>query len=129
MIKIKIHSDSRYSVDRKRVREAVRQVLNTQGVSGDVSLEVYIVGDRKMSFLNKKFMKKAGTTDVLSFPLISTDGAGFVEPPTEVMCLGDVVVSFPQAVKQAMELNHSVDDEIAMLVSHGLLHLLGIHHD
>lgn len=129
MIRVNIQSDSRYSVDRKRIREAVNQCLSMQGVVGDnMWVGVHVVGDRKMEELNKKYMKKSGTTDVLSFPMIDGE-SGFVEPETEEVCLGEVVVSFPQAVKQAMELNHSVDEEIAMLVQHGLLHLLGVHHD
>ena len=72
------------------------------------------------------------TTDVLSFPLNdpsdSTKYVPFVEPPDGVLQLGDIIVSYPQAVVEAAEENKLVDDQIVFLVLHGLNHLLGIHH-
>lgn len=90
-----------------------------------------VIGDRKMMELNEKHMKHLGTTDVLSFPLGNGtgSGAGFVNPPDGILRLGDIVVSYPQAVKQAQEHSLLVDDEVCNLVQHGLLHLLGINHE
>lgn len=129
MIKVIISADSKYPVDRKRIRKLVSDFLKDQGVSTDMSVGLAVVGDRKMKLLNEKFMKHEGTTDVLSFPELGEDETRFVEPDSLESHLGDLVVSWPQALKQAMERNHTVDDEVDFLVQHGLLHLLGIHHD
>ena len=58
-----------------------------------------------------------------------TDFPSFVVPPDDVLHLGEVIISYPQAVTQAEEHQHSVKREIAILLIHGLLHLLGYEHD
>ena len=131
MIKVSFKADSKYPIDRRRLRQMVIGFLTTQGVESDLEVGVVIVGDRKMRELNQKFHKTKGTTDVLSFSQaeMADNDSGFVEPQLDLTYLGDIVVSWPQAVKQAIERNLTVDDEIDFLVAHGLLHLLGIHHD
>jgi probable rRNA maturation factor len=126
MIRILIRADSRYPVDRKRIREKARQLLKSKGLTHGVEVSLSFVGDRKMKQLNTKYLKKKETTDVLSFSL--TEGkASF--PADDILRLGDVVISYPQARKQAGQYNILVDEEIDRLVKHGLLHLLGVHHE
>lgn len=122
MIKVLITTESRYPADRKIIRERAIKVLAEHGVKGKAEVEIGIIGNRKMKELHKKYMGDDVTTDVLSFPLedIGPDG---------VLRLGMVVVSFPQAMKEAMEESVLVDEKIAFLVEHGILHLLGIHHE
>jgi probable rRNA maturation factor len=84
-----------------------------------------------MRQLNNQYRNIDDTTDVLSFPLNDPDEkleASFVEAPDGTMRLGDIVISFPQAVQEAAEENVLVDDRIVFLALHGLNHLLGIHH-
>ncbi len=128
MIKINISADSKYPVDRKRIRAVVCELLKDRGVDNEIEVEVSVVGDRKMKELNMKFLRVEGTTDVLSFSQ-DVRPEGQVGDPKDLVYLGDIVVSWPQAVKQALERNITVDDEIDFLVQHGLLHLLGVHHD
>ena len=100
---------------------------------------VSIVGDRKMKQLNSHYRKLDETTDVLSFslddPQTSSKGAvqsGFSpdkSAPDQVLRLGDVIVSYPQAVMEAAENNKLVDEQIQALIAHGLDHLMGIHHE
>jgi probable rRNA maturation factor len=131
MIKVEIQADSKYPINRKRIRETVQNFLGERGISNDLEVGVIIVGDRKMRELNKKYLKVEGTTDVLSFSQVETtkDDPLLHEPSTELGYLGDVVVSWPQALKQAIERNKVVDEEVDFLIQHGILHLLGIHHD
>ena len=124
MIKVLIKADSRYPIDRKIVREKVKQILESKRLTQDVEVSLSFVGDRKMKILNFKYRKKNKTTDVLSFSMI--EGKPF--PEDDILRLGDIVISYPQARKQAREYNILVDKEINKLVEHGLLHLLGIHH-
>lgn len=126
MIIISLFCESRYPVDRRQVKKTAEAVLGERGVSGNVEVSIAIVGDRKMRALNKKYRNKDTTTDVLSF---SQKEGGGVAPPDGVLHLGDVVVSFPQVRKNAMKKEVLVDEEINFLVRHGILHLLGIHHE
>lgn len=121
-----ISADSRYNFDRKRVREALAKTLEDQGVMGDVKISLSVVGERKIRELEKKYFNRDEVTDVLSFPLEEGD-----EMPGDFdgLNLGDIVVCYPQAKRQAMQWNKLIDEEIEFLACHGLLHLLGIHHD
>lgn len=95
----------------------------------DVAVSVAVVGDRKMRTLNKQYRNKDKTTNVLSFSLSEGDTA--ILPPSEehILRLGDVILSYPQIIKESAEENMLVDDKIDNLVKHGMLHLLGIHHE
>lgn len=125
-IKVLIFVESRYRVDRKRIAKSVLSLLKEQSVKGPAEVSVAIVGDRKMRSLYKKYKGEDKTTNVLSFSL--TDGEGTVLP-TDILRLGDVVVSYPQVIKDAAKDEVYVDDKIEELVNHGVLHLLGIHHE
>ncbi len=123
---MEIKADSRYKFNRKKVREAVTRLLAEHGINQPVELSLMVVGDRKIRELEKKYFGEDKVTDVLSFPQME----GKVMPGEEDrLVLGDVVVCYPQAKRQALKLNRLMDDEIEFLVNHGVLHLLGIHHD
>jgi len=128
-ISVLLKTESHFPVDRKKIKQAVAAVLETKiRHKGEVSIT--IVGDRCMRELNHRYRNIDETTDVLSFPLHdpSSEHAPFVSAPDGVLRLGDIVVSYPQAIMEAEEDNKFVDDVIVELVLHGLNHLLGIHH-
>lgn len=134
MYSVDVSGDSRFPIDRDRVRRTVAKVLTKFGVEGATAVSVRIVGDRKMRQLNQRFRKKKGTADVLSFATEELDsgrssgslnGAGFVYPEQEAFPLGDVVISYPRARLAAAERDVFVDDEIETLVEHGVKNLLG----
>lgn len=118
--------ESRYRVDRKRIKSSVVQALKEVGISGPAEVSIAIVGDRKMRELHKTYKKEDRTTNVLSFP--TSEGQNMVLP-TDTLRLGDVVISYPQVIKEASEEEMLVDDKIEQLVIHGLKHLLGLHHE
>ncbi|NLI28512.1 MAG: rRNA maturation RNase YbeY [Nitrospiraceae bacterium] len=96
------------------------------------SFEIGVVfaGDRFMRGLNRAWRGKDTTTDVLSFPM-EDDVRACVDrpaglPPVE---LGDIVISVPQAVRQAEAYGVTLSEEIARLLVHGTLHLLGYDHE
>jgi probable rRNA maturation factor len=116
-------------------------VLHDSGVRGEAELSLVFVDEGVMADLNKRFMDAEGSTDVLAFPIDDPiDGGRWPdsgstgpdrEPPevTELpMLLGDVVVCPAVAARQAPEHAGSYDDEIALLVVHGVLHVLGMDH-
>jgi len=122
-----IAADSRYQFDRKRVKLALEKLLVEQDmVSGDVKISLSVVGERKIRELEKKYFNRDEVTDVLSFPL--KEGESMPEDE-DGLNLGDIVICYPQAKRQALQWNRTIDDELEFLACHGLLHLLGIHHD
>ena len=88
------------------------------------SVTVVFVSDRAMRELNRLWRHKRGTTDVLSFPA-DQDEFEKVEGST----LGDVVISIEQAARQAKENEFTLEQEIAQLILHGMLHLCGFDHE
>lgn len=130
MIDVYFKTESHYPVKKKMIAEAVTKSLYNR-VKRKTEVGVLIVGDRRMKQLNREYRKLDKTTDVLSFPLNDPSfapPAPFIDPPDDILRLGDIVVSYPQAVMEAGEENKMVDDKIIELVLHGLDHLLGIHH-
>lgn len=124
-LRVLIKADGRYKFDRKRIREAVNNLLKERKIKGEVILSVSVVGERKIKELNNKYLGKKEVTDVLSFSQVE----GGLTPENDEMVLGDVIVCYNVAKKQAVKLNKLLDEEIEFLVLHGVLHLLGVHHD
>ena len=89
-------------------------------------LSVVLTDDKEVKKLNKAYRGKDKTTDVLSFPLL--EGKKFPKNPKGNVVLGDVVISVPQIKRQADENDKSFKAELALMVVHGVLHLLGYDH-
>ena len=127
-VSVPIFVESRYKVSRKKIKEKVGEVVVSYGITGAVEVSVAIVGSRKMRSLNKKYRNIDATTNVLSFSQIEGKGPMPV-PVSDVLFLGDVVISYPEVIKEAARENMLVDDKVLELVEHGVLHLLGISHE
>jgi probable rRNA maturation factor len=110
---------------------AAEATLQHTGVDHPVELSVLITDDEEMQALNRQYRHIDRTTDVLSFSLRESapNSRPLVLPPDMPEQLGDVVVSYPRAVEQATEYGHSIERELAWLVVHGTLQLLGYHHE
>jgi len=119
-----------------------RAVLEAEGVDHDTEVSLLFVDEATIASLNERFLGKRGPTDVLSFPIEdeversgrSPDeggtGPGSIEADTgHLLLLGDVVVCPAVAARNAVDHGVGVDDEIALLVVHGILHLLGMDHE
>ncbi|HKE74529.1 MAG TPA: rRNA maturation RNase YbeY [Acidimicrobiales bacterium] len=128
-------------VDVDRWVRLARDVLVAEGVQGDVELSLLFVDEETIAELNARFMDADGPTDVLAFPIddpvvagrwpdASTSGPDREDPePGDLpLLLGDVVVCPAVAERQAPEHAGSYDDELALLVVHGVLHVLGHDH-
>lgn len=124
-VKVLLYVESRYKVSRKRIKKAIDEVLTSNSVSSMVEVSVAIVGDRKMRALNKKYRNLDKTTNVLSFP--QSEGQTF-QTPDDASRLGDIVISYPQVIKESARDEMLVDDKVDELVIHSMKHLLGIHH-
>ncbi len=104
----------------------MRSALKSGQVAREVRLTVVITNDVRIRELNRTYRDVDAPTDVLSFSNITDEVA---VPGTDDSYLGDVIISYERAGEQAAALGHSVDEEIALLVVHGVLHLLGYDHE
>ncbi len=115
------------------LRSVAAKVLIAQGVGSDTELGLVITSQEKVQQLNRDYRGKDAATDVLAFAMISgAEEAGpplFIAPPDGVRHLGEVIISYPQAVLQAREHRHTISKEMAILIIHGILHLLGYDHE
>jgi len=131
-----------HPVDALRWAKLAEDVLEEAGRRGDAELSMLFVDEGSMAELNKRFLGKEGPTDVLAFPMDeevlesgrSPDnggtGPGASSLPEDMpVLLGDIVVCPAVAYRNAAEHAGCYEDEIALLVVHGLLHLLGMDHE
>lgn len=136
MINIIISSDPKYDVDKSSIQSTVVAALQKNRVIGRVEVGITIVGDRKMHELNRKYRGVDSTTDILTFALEDPNPinlqhlprVGFISSPDKWLRLGDIVISYSQAVEDAALDGIAVEQEIMMLIEHGVDHLLGHHH-
>lgn len=117
---------TRHHVRLVRLVELAQRVLSAVGeAKSDLSLE--LIGDWRMQRLNRDYRKQDRTTDVLAFPIREAN------MPKKLSCrtslLGDVVISLPTAIRQARAVGRSIDEELAILLVHGVLHLCGYDHE
>lgn len=125
---IVLQNPNRYSeAGARRLRPWLLQVVATLAArelppGPPVSLGVRFVGDREIRRVNREYRSKDKATDVLSFP-----GEG--ENEEEETYLGDILISIPTARRQAEEAGHPVEQELRVLLLHGLLHCLGYDHE
>ncbi|MBW8824864.1 MAG: rRNA maturation RNase YbeY [Acidobacteria bacterium] len=133
---------SAVAVDVAHLVRLAEGVLADEGVRGLCELALYFVDEPSIADLNEKFLGGEGPTDVLAFPIddeLTETGrspdagsAGPDRPPTEAseipLLLGDVLVCPAVASRNAAEHGRTVEDELALLVVHGVLHVLGMDH-
>ena len=121
-------------VNRPFLEAVLAEATAGRGPSGPLAVGLIITDDDGIRELNRRHRGIDSPTDVLSFPLQEYENPEvprvlFPQPPGEPLSLGDVVISYPRAVEQAQEYGHSLDRELAFLLVHGILHLLGYDHE
>ncbi|MBI2855292.1 MAG: rRNA maturation RNase YbeY [Chloroflexi bacterium] len=116
------------------LRSVAQKALQFDNSPTPLSISLVIADDDTVRDLNRRYRGYDETTDVLAFPLqeIGEDGHhgadDFPVIPSETSELGEIVVSYPQAARQAREGKKPIRSELALLVVHGILHLLGYDH-
>jgi probable rRNA maturation factor len=112
-------------VETERLGALARAVLASEGVEGEAELSVLFVDEQAIAALNERYLGRSGPTDVLSFP-IDDEPAAHGGPP---ILLGDVVICPEVAWRNAPSHAGTYEDELALLVVHGILHVLGMDHE
>jgi probable rRNA maturation factor len=115
------------------IREALGKLLKEEEFSQEfidaAEVSMILTDDQKMAVLNERYRGVAGTTDVLSFPMMDgDDDLVDLDGLQDEFLLGDIVISVPRALEQAREYGHSLAREMLFLAVHGMLHLLGYDH-
>lgn len=129
---IAVSVDEEYAalVNEVWIAEWIDRTLDAEGLGRETEVSVLVTGDDLVQRLNRDFRGEDEPTDVLSFGLAESVAGQpeFVQPPDDIQHLGELIISYPYAARQAEELTHPVDWEIAHLLVHGVLHLLGYDH-
>lgn len=124
---IEVNDESGDDIDAERIAALSRYVLDRLEVHPQAELSVLAVDVDAMTALHVRYMDEDGPTDVLSFPMDELrPGSDDAEP--EPGLLGDVVLCPPVAAQQAAAAGHSTEEELDLLTTHGILHLLGFDH-
>ena len=117
---------------RRWLENVIRQVLEAQGAGAEVEIGLLIATGELVKELNRDYLGEDAPTDVLAFSAMEekeADQSPFIHPPDGLLHLGEVIIAYPQAVLQAAEHGHRLKKELAVLLIHGVLHLLGYDHD
>ena len=111
----------------KLIEQCTAAALGEEEIADDAEVSVTLVDNERIREMNAEFREIDRETDVLSFPL--GDENGFeVDPDTDAILLGDIVISLEKAQAQAEEYGHGLRREVAFLLTHSLFHLLGYDH-
>lgn len=119
--------DDGSSIDPAFIDSVVGSAMEMMDIPADSEVSVTFVDDERMAELNELYRQKVGPTDVLSFECDNLDD-GFTTDADEVYCLGDIIIAPDVAYRQSMEFGNTYEEELALLLVHGLLHLDGYDH-
>jgi len=124
---IEIQNETTYEVDEAQILRLATYALDALRVHPDAELAIMLVDEGAMEQLHVQYMDEPGPTDVLSFPMdeLRPGHDDLITPPG---LLGDIVLCPAVAEGQAEKAKHSLMDELLMLTTHGMLHLLGFDH-
>lgn len=140
---LEIRNFTQNEIDEKFFKKIIETILKEIDIKEKTEISLAIVGNGRMRKLNKIYRGKNRVTDVLSFDNKSVlpylekafprirkgENIKFIDPPDKIKRLGEIIICYPQAKKQAKKLNHSLKEEVAILLIHGMLHLLGYNHE
>ena len=124
---VEVLNESGAALDEEQLLALARFVLERLRIHPQADLAITVVDEAAMTALHEQWMDEPGPTDVLSFPMDELRPPDDDEPP-EPGILGDVVLCAAVAERQAVAAGHSTADELHLLTTHGILHLLGYDH-
>jgi probable rRNA maturation factor len=132
-VSVEVANESGVAIDELRLVGVARHVLDAMRIHPLAELSILLVDEGEMAVLHERWMDEPGPTDVLSFPMDELrpgriDSDQDIDDDAAAAMLGDVVLCPAVAEKQGQVAGHSVQDELEMLCTHGILHLLGFDH-
>jgi probable rRNA maturation factor len=131
-INISIKRNMDLPIEKNWLEKIARRVLEAENITSSAEMGLLVTDSKTIQKLNRIYRGEDKPTDVLAFEMTSgmnqEPELQFVSAPDGIKHLGEVVISYPQAEKQAQEQGHGVTRELALLIVHGILHLLGYDH-
>ena len=124
---IEVNNESTYEIDEAALQRLSTYALDAMRIHPDADLAIVLVDEAAMESLHVQWMGEPGPTDVLSFPMDELR-PGNDDQVTPAGLLGDVVLCPQVAESQAEAAGHTTMDELLLLTTHGILHLLGFDH-
>lgn len=126
-LNVEVDDEVADDVDQPSLVTMIERVLTEDGIEDGASLALVLTDDTLLRELNLRHREVDAPTDVLSFP--ASEGEDFPTPEGEPSHLGDIVVSVESVGRQAEEAGLAIGEELAHVVLHGLLHILGYDHE
>ena len=121
------------TLDKSWFESLVCEVLEYLNIAAPAELGLVITDNETIQQLNRTYRSKDEPTDVLAFPMldytVQEGETAFIVPPDGIHHLGEVVISYPQAIQQAEDRGQEIEQELITLIVHGILHLLGYDHE
>jgi probable rRNA maturation factor len=132
-INVLIEDGIEVDLDSAWMQQVIEKVLTVENLPPNVEISLVITGQERIQELNRTYRGKDQPTDVLSFAMaeqkVEEEPVAFIGPPDGLIHLGEVIISYPQAKLQAAEAGQSNAREMAALIVHGILHILGYDHE
>ena len=135
-INVLVEEGIEVGIDLEWMQKIIETVLTTENVPPNAEISLVITGQERIQELNRDYRGKDQPTDVLSFSMSEQkideeeeEAVAFINPPDGLIHLGEVIISYPQALLQAEESQHSIKQEMAALIVHGVLHIQGYDHE
>jgi probable rRNA maturation factor len=126
-LSIEVSNETNFAIDEVRVLRLAEFALDQMRIHPAAELSITFVDEKAMEQLHLQWMDEPGATDVLSFPMDELR-PGTESEPTPAGLLGDIVICPTVAEKQAVAAGHETINEVLLLTTHGVLHLLGFDH-
>ncbi len=123
-ISLEVTEDSP-TIDAAALTALAERVMDGESVAVETALAILVTDDDEVREMNRRFLGVDEPTDVLSFPDEADD---FVQGIADQILLGDIAIALPTAARQAEQIGHPLDAELAHLLVHGILHLCGYDH-
>ena len=131
MIEISYNQIEKQSNEEEIIQSVVETVLKLEKIKHDVNVYITLTNNEEIHKINKEYRDVDRPTDVLSFPMYEREEIEKLREEKEdeiEEILGDIIISIPKIKEQAEEYGHSYERELAYLITHGMLHLLGYDH-
>lgn len=130
---IEIRNFAKARINKNFLKKIIYTVLKEEKKRSNIAISIVFLGEKKIKEFNKKFREKDSPTDVLSFPGNVFEKKGdnkFVEPPSSLLQLGEILICLPQVKKNArLQKENSWKKELTRVLIHGILHVLGYSHN
>ncbi|MDF2820052.1 MAG: hypothetical protein K0R15_493 [Clostridiales bacterium] len=139
-INIEKEIDMEFDIDYETViKEVVQASLKKENFKFDIELNVILTNNEEIRLINNEYRNIDKATDVLSFPQIEYNTPAdfapiennlpsYINPDTQEVILGDIIISMEKVIEQANEYGHTIKRELSFLVAHSMLHLFGYDH-